>query len=89
MNNSSLDDHSATVLVAITMPLRSVGSLRARSLRSLGVSAERAIGMRLDDLIDVHALNEIRNRMVMLQITRGTERLSVFRSLTTVRRLMC
>jgi light-regulated signal transduction histidine kinase (bacteriophytochrome)/CheY-like chemotaxis protein len=41
----------------------------------LGVSAERATGMQLDDLIDRHALHEIRNRMVILQLTRGTERL--------------
>jgi light-regulated signal transduction histidine kinase (bacteriophytochrome) len=41
----------------------------------LDVSAERAVGMQLDDLIDRHALHEIRNRMVILQLTRGTERL--------------
>jgi len=41
----------------------------------VGVTAQRAIGMRLDDLIDRHALHEIRNRMVILQLTRGTERL--------------
>jgi light-regulated signal transduction histidine kinase (bacteriophytochrome) len=41
----------------------------------LGVTAERAIGMQLDDLIGPHALHEIRNRTVILQLTRGTERL--------------
>jgi light-regulated signal transduction histidine kinase (bacteriophytochrome) len=41
----------------------------------LGVSADRAIGMQLDDLIDRLALHEIRNRMVTLHLTHGTERL--------------
>jgi light-regulated signal transduction histidine kinase (bacteriophytochrome)/CheY-like chemotaxis protein len=41
----------------------------------LGISAERAIGMPMDDLINPHALHEIRNRMVILHLTRGTERL--------------
>jgi light-regulated signal transduction histidine kinase (bacteriophytochrome) len=41
----------------------------------IGVEADRAIGMQLDDLIDREALHEIRNRMVILHLTRGTERL--------------
>ncbi len=40
-----------------------------------GVTAERTISMQLDDLIDPQALHEVRNRMVILQLTRGTERL--------------
>jgi light-regulated signal transduction histidine kinase (bacteriophytochrome) len=41
----------------------------------LGVSAERAIGMPLDDLMDPYALHEIRNRMIILHLTRGIERM--------------